>query len=1236
MFDAKRITVSRLVAIMAAAAFLLTSFPIFSYSSAHPRRGDVSSSPSGTRPANTNGHRPSLTFTPQSGATYDKVVQDDSNGDLIRFNSTTGDYLFSKCSTGFTLSGTGSVTRHGSQYTLSHNAVDRRVSASLDTSTRRGSGSVQYPVGTTIGTITDRDITNDPSASDTEVPVLSVGAPNGGELVDIGSMFAISWSSSDNSGVASHDVLLSTNAGTSFSPIVTGLPGTVNQYAWLVPVMANNRNARIRVLARDSACNVVQATSAANFTIWNPPASFTHSAEAPAYTTGGSFDAYVYMCNSTANSIIVELDLHRPDGEATANDPPQITLAPNDVRKLRVGDYLNLGGSTGTVQGSIRLRHNGQNDSDVQAMLVTTRFDEDQSFTSPFVYPTTSQSPDGTVQRSPLYYIDDLTTAVLSVQNAKDYPVDVNVTLRYGTGEPGTPNGTYVLPPIKLAAQGHMTTNLAQFKDEMGGAEWGSISISAPPQTIAAHTVMKSPSNGFAFTSAFIDAKKSVNTTKVATGLKLDYDAGVRPCVMVCNASTTDTRMVTANFQSDTGVNIPTQQVTLLPGEQRMLELDATAILSPHQSTMADVRLTYSGNGSDIIAGAVSMSAAGDSVIGARLVEPSAGDGQQLMSPFFKVDARTPGMVQISNLGSTNIRAGVRMKFANSTAPPVTTDLVNVAAGRTSTLNIQPYIEQASDGLTAEGCIELVHNGAPGTVSCSFVSMTPDPIETPLQPTPPMCQLTTFPSDIDLQPGDTVQVYVLTCGGGAVTWTAGTGTITPQPSPDPGVETAIYSLPDDDGEPDTAIIQVASPGGAGTIGVEIQKAKLKGIATFDPMSNDTGGRLNPAGDTEFRLTAAKDFPAVPLRVIFQQGSQRAPVDIPSDSAHRPDARTLVGIAPPQDSFIGDVQVRVVTADVAETKISKKTLCDEGGCSAYYSANPPSPATAVTPDGYNRLGGILTITGSGYRVFRDRTPNVDLDGIDFAVNFVNQAQTQINGLVLRAPANVVSCAVQGQTPCKIVSVKNPAGRHKDRVPSNIPLYNLKPGPAPQITEVPVPLGRSTGGEQRIMKGLNLDFVTKITINLRNAPILSQTNTQIVVTTPPGCKGAATITLLDADAEQINVAGFQYLATRPTFVTAAGLGEVFIVGGCTESVELAPGGVESSPPCIQNVAVRFVEVQLPNDALPFLALGVRAFRTVIDFTHASCAPDAHFATFSFAVRNTADTTLVGDRVTFTRGF
>ncbi|MEW6213101.1 MAG: hypothetical protein AB1631_32685 [Acidobacteriota bacterium] len=866
MFDTRKMH-RRIVVFAVIVAFIVGGLPVSFSSSA------ISRKPPRTKANKMTSVAAAPVLFQAAAPTYDKLIQDDSSNNMLRFNSTTGQYLFSRCSDGFTLTGIGSVTKTGCVYKLTHNPLDRRVLASLDTCQKKGSASLQYPPGTSFLSITDRDTSNDPGLADSTPPQVSIDSPNGGEFIDTGSTFTINWNSQDDVAVTSQDVLISTNGGATFSTVAAGLTGGVSQYDWIAPASIDNQAVRARIIARDAACNTSRDDSDSNFTLWNPPASFSHSAEAPFYLEAGGFNAFIHLCNSSSSAIVAELAFRPPTGDATAGLPAQISLPPSTARKIKVSDYLTLGPSGETVEGSIRLRHNGPSDESVMAMIAVDKFGEEQSFTSPFVYAASMQSPQSSMQCSPLFYLGDQTHAYLALQNCRNYPVSVGVKLTYGTGQAATPNGSYYLPEIKMGGQRRVVIDLAGFKDELGGAEWGSIAVSAPAQSVAAHTVMKSSENRLAFSSPFLDPSLSSSTTKVGSALMFDYDSAIKSCVMICNMSTEE-RVVTASFETDNGVVIPSQQITLASGAQRLVELDSRQILAAGQSAMADVRLSYSGSGSDILAGAVSMSALESRAIAARFREPTAGDGRQLVTPFFRMDARTKGVVEIANLGGSAVRAGVSLKFANASVPEVTSELVSVGAGKTYALDLQEYLDQVPEGVAAEGCLMLLHNGPPGTVTATFTAIG-DGNERGLEsafeggPAFPVTGMMMFPGEGILQPGESTPVVLMTGGAtGPFTFGASDGTIEPLPTSDPDVYGVTYTADDEEDGPETVTITVTSPTGGASVQVEIQKVKLDEIEAFNAQNASTEGRLNPDGVGTFRLTGKAAFPEVPLQVRF--------------------------------------------------------------------------------------------------------------------------------------------------------------------------------------------------------------------------------------------------------------------------------------------------------------------------------------------------------------------------------
>jgi hypothetical protein len=94
---------------------------------------------------------------------YDTCLQDDSNGNILQFNSITGEYLFTNCA-GLTLGGVGSLVIRGSIITMQENGPDRRVLARIDKSVNRGTASMQILSQGRAFTIMDRNTANNPCA----------------------------------------------------------------------------------------------------------------------------------------------------------------------------------------------------------------------------------------------------------------------------------------------------------------------------------------------------------------------------------------------------------------------------------------------------------------------------------------------------------------------------------------------------------------------------------------------------------------------------------------------------------------------------------------------------------------------------------------------------------------------------------------------------------------------------------------------------------------------------------------------------------------------------------------------------------------------------------------------------------------------------------------------------------------------------------------------------------------
>jgi hypothetical protein len=111
-------------------------------------------------------------------------------------------------------------------------------------------------------------VTLDP-AGDTEPPVVTVTAPDGGETWAIDSFFDITWTATDNIGVTSIDILLSSDGGATYPHTIATGEANDGVYSWQVDV-APTTQAHIKVIAYDAATNSGDDVSNADFEIYDP------------------------------------------------------------------------------------------------------------------------------------------------------------------------------------------------------------------------------------------------------------------------------------------------------------------------------------------------------------------------------------------------------------------------------------------------------------------------------------------------------------------------------------------------------------------------------------------------------------------------------------------------------------------------------------------------------------------------------------------------------------------------------------------------------------------------------------------------------------------------------------------------------------------------------------------------------------------------------------------------------
>jgi uncharacterized delta-60 repeat protein len=94
------------------------------------------------------------------GGNFDICLQDESNGNSLQFNPTTGDYQFTDCRKGIVLTGRGSVSARSCKIEFNTSEPGRRISALVNSCTNAASASVQVFSTGKKYTIADRNITD--------------------------------------------------------------------------------------------------------------------------------------------------------------------------------------------------------------------------------------------------------------------------------------------------------------------------------------------------------------------------------------------------------------------------------------------------------------------------------------------------------------------------------------------------------------------------------------------------------------------------------------------------------------------------------------------------------------------------------------------------------------------------------------------------------------------------------------------------------------------------------------------------------------------------------------------------------------------------------------------------------------------------------------------------------------------------------------------------------------------
>jgi len=146
------------------------------------------------------------------------------------------------------------------------------------------------------------------SVADTIPPVVTVTAPNGGEVLNIGTVYTITWNATDDVGVTQTSIYYSYDGGTNYN-FIDSLSGNPVSYDWTVPNTPSTQ-CLVKVYAYDAAGNQGWDASDNFFTI-------QEDTEAPVVTVvqpngGETLNAgsvYTIQWNATDNVGITSSDI---------------------------------------------------------------------------------------------------------------------------------------------------------------------------------------------------------------------------------------------------------------------------------------------------------------------------------------------------------------------------------------------------------------------------------------------------------------------------------------------------------------------------------------------------------------------------------------------------------------------------------------------------------------------------------------------------------------------------------------------------------------------------------------------------------------------------------------------------------------------------------------------------------------------------------------------------------------
>jgi hypothetical protein len=159
-------------------------------------------------------------------------------------------------------------------------------------------------------------------------PAVTVTQPAGGEVLEYGTVYEITWEALDNGLIDSVSILLSLDGGFTYPDIIASGEPNDSPYLWDVPDI-DSKTARIRVIATDCAMHEGMGSSDSDFTLWGS----TSGTERPG--SGG-----------IPVALVLEMDGANPVGGGSRivlglPVPDEVRLAVYDVSGRHLGDLLH-------------------------------------------------------------------------------------------------------------------------------------------------------------------------------------------------------------------------------------------------------------------------------------------------------------------------------------------------------------------------------------------------------------------------------------------------------------------------------------------------------------------------------------------------------------------------------------------------------------------------------------------------------------------------------------------------------------------------------------------------------------------------------------------------------------------------------------------------------------------------------------------------------------------------------